>query len=64
MNKNEIIEFIKENYKKIYFTIVIYQLFLCVITFSQTNFKILMVLIFIFAGYIIIENWRSKSKND
>lgn len=64
MNKKEIMDFFKENYKIIFFTILSYQLFLCIITFSSTNFKILVILLLILAGYIVINNWKSNSRKN
>lgn len=60
----KIIEYLKTHYKDIYFTILGYQLFLCVITFSSVNIKIFVTLIFILSVFIIISNWKSNSKND
>lgn len=60
----KIIEYFKANYKNIYFTILAYQLFLCIITFSATNFRIFVVLVFLLSVFIIIGNLKSNSKND
>jgi hypothetical protein len=60
----KIMEYIKTHYKDIYFTILCYQLFLCIITFSQINFKIFIALLFFLSAFILIGSWKSRSKND
>ena len=59
-----ITEYIKKHYKDMYFTILGYQLFLCIITFSPVNIKIFVAMVFILSVYVIISNWKSNSKND
>lgn len=52
-------QFIKDNLKIIFGTLLIYQLFLTIFFYSQENLIILAIITVIVAGYIIIINYKS-----
>ncbi len=52
-------QFIKDNLKIIFGTLLIYQLFLTIFFYSQENLIILAIITVIIAGYIIIINYKS-----
>ena len=52
-------QFIKDNLKVIFGTLLIYQLFLTIFFYSQENLIILAIITVIVAGYIIIINYKS-----
>ncbi len=56
----EILNFIKNNFINIFFILIIYQLVLCVITFSAKNFQVLLIEIIIMGGFILYENIKNK----
>lgn len=53
-----LINYIKDNYKIIIGTILIYQLFLTIFFFSAQNLVILSAISLIVAGYIIVLNFK------
>lgn len=58
-----IINYLKENFKLIFITILIYQLFMTIFFYSEKNLIILAVVIVITAGYIIINNYKDDIIN-
>lgn len=52
-------QFIKDNLKVIFATLLIYQIFLTIFFYSQENLIILAIITVIVAGYIIIINYKS-----
>lgn len=52
-------QFIKDNLKVIFGTLLIYQLFLTIFFYSQENLIILAIITVIVAGYIIIINYKN-----
>lgn len=52
------IQFIKDYFKVICSTILIYQLILTIFFFSTENLVILAFIIVVFAGYVIIANYK------
>lgn len=55
--------YIKENFKIIFITILIWQLFITIFFYSETNLIILAVVVVITAGYIIINNYKDDITN-
>lgn len=53
-----LIQFIKDNFKTIAITILIYQVILTILFFSTENLIILASIIVIFALYILITNFK------
>ena len=58
-----IFNFLKENYKVIMGTILIYQIILTIFSFSIVNLVILAVLIVIIAGSVLIYTYKDTFKN-
>ena len=58
-----ILNFLKENYKVIMGTILIYQIILTIFSFSIVNLVILAVLIVIIAGTVLIYTYKDTFKN-
>ncbi|MDE7264248.1 MAG: hypothetical protein K2N64_06275 [Anaeroplasmataceae bacterium] len=57
---NNLINYIKENYKVIIGTILIYQLIITIFFFSAQNLVILSAITLIVASYIIIINFKDS----
>ncbi|MBE6137721.1 MAG: hypothetical protein E7176_04940 [Erysipelotrichaceae bacterium] len=55
---SNLIQFLKDNFKIIAITILVYQLILTIFFFSTENLIILAALIVIFAGYILFANYK------
>ena len=53
-----LVNFIKDNYKTIIGTILIYQLFITIFFFSAQNLVILAAISILVAGYIIFLNFK------
>ncbi|MCI9181856.1 MAG: hypothetical protein HFG91_03815 [Acholeplasmatales bacterium] len=53
-----LVNFIKDNYKTIIGTILIYQLFITIFFFSAQNLVILAAISILVAGYIIVLNFK------
>ena len=60
---SNIFNFLKENYKVIMGTILIYQIILTIFSFSIVNLVILAVLIVIIAGTVLIYTYKETFKN-
>lgn len=58
----QVFDFIKENLPVILPTIFIYQVFLSIFFYSVNNFRILSLMTFLCAIYIIIDKYKSKWK--
>ena len=56
-----LVNFIKDNYKTIIGTILIYQLFITIFFFSAQNLVILAAISILVAGYIIVLNFKDAS---
>lgn len=57
---SNLINYIKENYKIIIGTILIYQLLMTIFFFSPENLVILAAISLIVAGYIIVLNFKDS----
>ncbi|MDE6241687.1 MAG: hypothetical protein K2M08_04605 [Anaeroplasmataceae bacterium] len=55
---SNLINYIKENYKVIIGTILVYQLIITIFFFSAQNLVILAAISIIVAGYIIVLNFK------
>ncbi len=55
---SNLFQFLKDNFKTICITILIYQVFLTIFFFSTANLVILASIIVIFAGYVIITTYK------
>ena len=58
-----ILNFLKENYKVIMGTILVYQIILTIFSFSIVNLVILAVLIVVIAGTVLIYTYKDTFKN-
>ena len=60
---SNILNFLKENYKVIMGTILIYQIILTIFSFTIVNLVILAVLIVVIAGTVLIYTYKDTFKN-
>lgn len=60
---NNLINFLKENYKVIIGTILIYQVILTIFFFSIENLILLSIFVLVVASYIIIMNFKDDFLN-
>lgn len=58
-----IFNYIKENFKIIFFTILIYQLFITIFFYNEANLIILAIIFIIISTYIIFNNYKDDIKN-
>ena len=60
---SNIIQYIKENIKTMFITILIYQIFLTIFSFTNTNLIILAVIIIIESAYLILNTYMDDIKD-
>ena len=60
---SNIIQYIKENIKTMFITILIYQIFLTIFSFTNTNLIILAVIVIIESAYLILNTYMDDIKD-
>lgn len=60
---SNLIQYIKENIKTMFITILIYQIFLTIFSFTNTNLIILAVIIIIESAYLILNTYMDDIKD-